>query len=1076
MRISMLGPLEVRDADGQQVAVGGTRLRSFLIRLAISEGQPVSADQLAEDLWQRQQPADAANAVQALASRLRGSAGRDLIEFGPAGYRVTVGPDQIDVTRFEQLVRTGRDQMARGELDAGSQSIRAALGLWRGPALADVADAAFAAATIARLSELRLSAIEDRIDADFAVGSGAELVPEVEQLSREHPLRERLRAQLMRALYAAGRQADALAVFEDTRRELATSLGIDPSPALAAVHLAILRGELEVPAAAEPGAPDPSPAGPGPGGRRSRLPAQLTTFVGRAEELSHTADLLRESRLVTLTGPGGAGKTRLAVEVASRLTPPDGSWFVALAPVRDALDVPQAVLAALGLHDAVWPPDRLEVARLMGLEPLDRLAELLATRDMVLVLDNCEHLVGALATLATHLLAYAPGVRILATSREPLGITGERLAPVPSLPLPDQGAGLAETAASPAVRLFADRAAAVRPGFTLTAENAAAVVRICQALDGIPLAIELAAARLRTLTPDQVADRLDDRFALLSVGSRGTLPRHQTLRAIVDWSWDLLDDTERMILRRLSVFSGGATPDSAEQVCGARSLDVVEVVASLLDKSLVTADGEREVRYRLLETVRAYAAERLAEAGEADRVAASHARYFVDLAEQAEPKLRGHEQLRWLARLTAEHDNFTEALRYLTGAGDRLAVLRLVGALAWYWITHDYDSEAREWAAAAVALGDGPVPPEVADAYAVCKLLSVMAGFTGDSGPSPADLSAALRELPGIATPTAHPMLALVGPMLAALGGHPAAAQDALETVAGHADPWVRAARFLISGHLAINSGHIDEAAGRLEEGRAQFEQLGDQFAIIICLSGLAEVAMARGQPAVAVAQLEEARALAAGGLAGNWAETARVELGRAMAAAGDIEAGRKEISAAVRTAEIVGEHDDAVHGYAYLSDIARAEGDLAGARDLLDQGLAIVASRKQRPDVAFAAVGCYSRNGCIAEQSGDLEEAARWHRRALDLTRDSPILMVQGSHKAGVVLEGVAALRAAQGEHVAAAELLGLAHTLQGFRNEASLEVHRVIAASPLSAAEFDAAYAAGRERGFEDALAVEP
>jgi predicted ATPase/DNA-binding SARP family transcriptional activator len=745
MRISMLGPLEVRDADGQQVAVGGTRLRSFLIRLAISEGQPVSADQLAEDLWQREQPADAANAVQALASRLRGSAGRDLIEFGPAGYRVTVDPDQVDVTRFEQLVRAGRDELARGDHDAGSQSIRGALRLWRGPALADVADMPFAAATIARVSELRLAAIEDRIDADLAVGSGAELVPEIEQLAREHRLRERLQVQLMRALYAAGRQADALAVFEDTRRELATSLGIDPSPALAAVHLAILRGELEVPvrsltdgnggpvrpAAADPGAPDP-----GTGGRRSRLPAQLTTFVGRDEELTRTADLLRESRLVTLTGPGGAGKTRLAVEVAARLTPPDGSWFVALAPVRDALDVPQAVLAALGWHDAVWPPDRIEAARLMGLEPLDRLAELLAVRDIVLVLDNCEHLVGAVATLATQLLADAPGVRILATSREPLGVTGERLAPVPSLPLPGEDAGLTDVAASPAVLLFADRAAAVRPGFTLTGENAAAVVRICRALDGIPLAIELAAARLRTLTPDQVADRLDDRFALLSVGSRGTLPRHQTLRAIVDWSWDLLDDTERMILRRLSVFSGGATPDSAEQVCGAGPLDVVEVVASLLDKSLVTADGDREVRYRLLETVRAYAAERLAEAREADRVAAAHARYFVDLAEQAEPKLRGHEQLRWLARLSAEHDNFTEALRYLTGAGDRLAVLRLVGALAWYWITHDYDSEAREWAVAAVALGDGPVPAEVADAYAVCKLLSLMSGLTADSGPS----------------------------------------------------------------------------------------------------------------------------------------------------------------------------------------------------------------------------------------------------------------------------------------------------------------------------------------------------
>ena len=325
--------------------------------------------------------------------------------------------------------------------------------------------------------------------------------------------------------------------------------------------------------------------------------------MGRDDELSRVAKLLDESRLVTLTGPGGAGKTRLAVETGAGLDLPDGVWFVPLAPVRDALDVPQAVLAAIGTHEAVWPADAMEAARMAALDPLDRLCELLAARDLVLVLDNCEHLVDAVASLAAQVLADAPGVRILATSREPLGVTGETLSPVPSLPLPPPDADAAELAGNPAVRLFADRAAAVRPGFAVNDENSAAVVTICRALDGIPLAIELAAARVRALTPAQVADRLDDRFALLSVGSRGTLPRHQTLRAIVDWSWDLLDDAERTILRRLSVFSGGATPESAEQVCllgpgdvvTADGRDVIDVIASLLDKSLVTA-GRRASR------------------------------------------------------------------------------------------------------------------------------------------------------------------------------------------------------------------------------------------------------------------------------------------------------------------------------------------------------------------------------------------------------------------------------------------------------------------------------------------------
>ncbi len=635
MRIGILGPLEVRDTGGELVPVGGARLRGLLIRLAISAGWPVPVDRLAEDLWTAGPPADPGNAVQALVSRLRGVTGREAIEHGPAGYRLAVAPGDVDAWAFERLVATARGMLADAGSAAGAAALRQALGMWRGPALADVADAPFAAATIARLSELRLAALEDRIDADLALGDGAALVPEIEEVSAAHPLRERLRGQLMRALYAAGRQADALGVYEDTRQALATSLGVDPSPALAAVHLAILRGELPAGPAAQPAASGGAPAAeaapgaehgplhaPGPTTTRlTNLPAQLTSFVGRDDELARVAKLLAEARLVTLTGPGGAGKTRLSVEAASRLADqvPDGVWFVPLAPVRDAFDVPQAVLVAVGAAE----PDPIDAAWLAALEPLDRLADVLAAQRLVLVLDNCEHVVDAVARLAARVLADAPGVRILATSREPLSVTGETLCPVPSLPLPPQDADPVEAAASPAVRLFADRAAAVRPGFTLDEQTAGPVVRICRALDGIPLAIELAAARVRALTLDQVADRLDDRFALLSVGSRAALPQHQTLRAIVDWSWDLLGDAERTVLRRLSVFSGGATPEAAEQVC---SLDgapgaIIDVIASLVDKSLVTADGQRQVRYRLLETMRAYAADRLAEAGEADQAA-----------------------------------------------------------------------------------------------------------------------------------------------------------------------------------------------------------------------------------------------------------------------------------------------------------------------------------------------------------------------------------------------------------------------------------------------------------------------
>jgi tetratricopeptide (TPR) repeat protein len=656
---------------------------------------------------------------------------------------------------------------------------------------------------------------------------------------------------------------------------------------------------------------------------------------------------------------------------------------------------------------------------------------------------------------------------------------------VPSLPLPPEDADATELAGNPAVRLFADRAGAVRPGFTVTDENAAAVTAICRALDGIPLAIELAAARVRALTPAQVADRLADRFALLSVASRGTLPRHQTLRAIVDWSWELLDEAERTILRRLSVFSGGATPDSAEHVClltgeagaddiAAGGRDVVNIIASLLDKSLVTAGGEHHVRYRLLETVRAYAAERLAEAGETERVAAAHARYFLDLAERAEPELRARDQVTWLQLLLAEHDNFAAALRYSAQAGDGVTVLRFVSALVWYWVTHDYDAEAAEWAGVAVRLAPANVPADLADAYALCKFFSLMAGMR-DADVTAERLREALDALPALTEDITHPMLALIGPMVAAMSGDADAIRTGLDKAAGHPDPWVRATRKVASGHLAINSGDIETGEAEISEAYGSFRQLGDRFGMMISLSGLAEVAMARGQPADAVRLLREARGLAVeASPETNWAKTVRVALGRALAAAGDVAGGRAEIEAAVRVAERIGELDHAAEGYVDLSELARSAGDLGGARALLDRAREIVEPRLQRPDMTFVAATTFTKLGCIAEQEANLDDAARWHHKALALLGDSSVMLLHSNQRLAVVVEGVAALTAARGDHTRAAELLGLAHTLQGVRNGASLEVQRVEAASPLSQSEFETAYAAGRLLGQPDALAL--
>ena len=1093
MRIGILGPLEVRDEAGQLVRLGGARLRALLIRLALDPGRTVAADRLAGDLWpgdgpDQAAPVDSGNALQALVSRLRHAAGPAIIEHRAGGYLLAVDPGDVDATQFERAVGQGRAALAAGDPEAGAALLRRALDLWRGPALVDVEDAAFAAGPVARLEELRLAATEDRIEADLALGRGAELAPEAEELATAHPLRERLRGQLMRVLYLAGRQGDALAVYEDTRRVLAERLGVDPSPALSAVHLAILRADPELGRPIGNGsAPAPAPAAPAPADpvpvipRTSNLPAQLTSFVGRDDELNRVSKLLGESRLVILTGPGGTGKTRLAIEAAARLTDqmPDGVWFVALAPVGDALDVPQAVLSVIGPPDPIWVPDADPVRAV--LPPLDRLADMLATRQLVLVLDNCEHLIGAVARLAGRVLAEAPGVRILATSREPLGVTGETLCPVPSLPLPPDGATPAEALEYGSVRLLAERGAAVRPGFTVDEVSAAPVIRICRALDGNPLAIELAAARLRSLTPGQVASRLDDRFSLLTAGSRTALPRHQTLRAIVDWSWDLLDERERTVLRRLSVFSGGATPAAAEEVCGTAGAraGLIDVIASLVDKSLVTATGEAEVRYRLLETVRAYAAERLAEAGEEEQVRAAHVRYFLELAEQGEPMLRTGEQLTWLARLTAEHDNFAAALRTAIAARDTGTGLRLVAALAWFWIMRDYEAEAGEWATAVREMAGRSAPPGLADAYAICYILAVISAAAQAEDPPPTLLSDTLATAASMAGPAPrHPLLLIAQPMLAHFGGDPERVQRELSLLGNHPDPWVRAAQHALRGHLAMNVGQVDEAAANLTRGLQDFQAIGDRWGMILCLSGLSEVEMARNHPDQALRILREARGHAASGLHGNFSDMMLIPMGLARARSGDLEGARADLERGVRIAERIGEHDDEAKGYLALAELARRGGQLDQARQFVERAVEIAEPHLRRPGMSTVVMSAYSKLGCLDEQQGNVTGAAEWHGKAMTLADGSPEIFLPNHPALAELVEGIAALSAARGEPARAAELLGLAHTLHGFRDAASLEAARTAqaATTALGAGAFDAAYASGRSLTRADAVALVP
>ncbi|MFF5896263.1 BTAD domain-containing putative transcriptional regulator [Streptomyces argenteolus] len=703
MHYGILGTTRALRADGTPVALGGARLRALLTVLALRPGRTVPAGVLVDEVWDGDPPADAPGALQALVGRLRRALGREAVVSAENGYRLDADPDTVDLHRFERLAGEGVRAMAGGDAVKAAPLLDEALALWRGPALADLPDRAVAAA---RWEALRLDARRARIEAVLAHGRAEEALPELAGLCADHPLDEPLQALRIRALRDAGRTAQALAAYDEVRTVLAERLGADPGSALRALHEELLHEDGPGPAAPGP-APRPAPQG--------NLRARLTSFVGREADIAALGEDLTRARLVTLLGPGGAGKTRLSQEAAETVSAswPDGVWLAELAPVDDPDAVPEAVLSALGARETVLRGAGAEGLRAVERiseggadDAVARLTEHCSRRRMLLLLDNCEHVIGSAARLADHLLTRCPGLTVLATSREPLGVPGELVRPVDPLPAPV------------ALRLLADRGAAARPGFRVDGDEdtAAACAEICRRLDGLPLAIELAAARLRMLGPRQIADRLDDRFRLLSGGSRTLLPRQQALRAVVDWSWDLLDEDERAVLRRLSVFAGGCAIAAAEEVCslpGATPVDardVAPLLGSLVDKSLVVAapEADGDMRYRLLETVAEYAAERLDEAGERSAAERQHLVYHREFARTTDPELRGAGQFAALQRFEREYENLRTALRRATAARDEHEALCLVLSLAWYWHMRDLRAEARHWAGATASLGPDP--------------------------------------------------------------------------------------------------------------------------------------------------------------------------------------------------------------------------------------------------------------------------------------------------------------------------------------------------------------------------------
>ncbi|MFF4988996.1 BTAD domain-containing putative transcriptional regulator [Streptosporangium saharense] len=940
MQFWILGQTRAWHDDGREVQLGGPARRRLLALLLESAGEVVSADRLADEV----NPGEAlsAHALQSQVSRLRTALGSAAaIERAGAGYRIVVARDDVDAFRFERLAREGRDALREEDAERAATLLREALALWRGPALDDLAESPAAV----RLEESRLTALEDRAESDLRLGGHRALVPELRELVGRHPLRERLTGLLMRALFAEGGQAAALVAFEETRRHLADELGADPSAELLALHRELLAAD-----------PSPPPVAP---------PAQLTSFVGRAEDVGEVAELLRTARLVTLVGPGGVGKTRLSVEVAGDAggARADDVCFVELAALRSGAELPQALLGALGLRENGL---RMEAGEQ---RPVDRLIAALADRVLLFVLDNCEHLVEEVAPLVARLLATCPRLRVLATSREPLGITGEHLWQV--RPLDDEAA----------VRLFTDRARAVRRGFAVAGTADEGVVRrICAALDNLPLAIELAAARLRTLELDDLAGRLDDKLAVAARGSRTAQERHRTLRAVVAWSWDLLSEAEQRAARRFTVFAGGASAEAASRVCDIDD----ETLDSLVDKSLLEVFGGR---YRMLETIRAYGAEQLDAAGEADAVRRAHARNVLDLLRVAGPYLLRAEQLGWLEVLAREHGDLLAAVRWAVEASDVAMGLELLASASTYlWIRGVSPSVTPYGVALLDAVGEAP-PAGLGEEYAVCVLLA--ASCSGGQELWRLHRAAAGRALadawPGD-RPGRYPAVLLPW-MMRNTGG--ASAMEAFALLTAQRDcpeAWARAAARYVQGFgsLGESIGGSDGRGAERAWGEAveEFRALGDRWGTALALDALSGLAVMHGDYVRAVALIDEALALTEELGALEDGADLLVNRGDHLVET-DVEAARADYVRAAALARRAGSSNCIGAALRGLGDIALRVGDLAEAERDYAEALDRIDPLWIRS--AGNRVRLLAGLGRLAETRGDRATARERFRQAMD-------------------------------------------------------------------------------------------
>ncbi|MEU0093566.1 BTAD domain-containing putative transcriptional regulator [Kribbella sp. NPDC006257] len=903
MRFGVLGPVAVWTEGGDPVRIPELKVRAVLAELLVAEGRVVPAARLIDDLWPDRMPRDPANALQLRVSQLRRAleaaepGARTLVVSQSPGYRLDA---VTDVAQFRSLLDSW------GDLRLRAARLSEALGLWRGTPYADFAGAPFVRPAVDRLEEERLGAVESLVEIRLELGEHAELLGELGDQVGRHPLRQRLRAAYLKALYRSGRHSEALNSYRQLRDQLRDELGLEPTAELMELQQAILRQDPRLEAI--------------PVRRRSNLPPAMTSLIGRDELLPEVVGLLKKQRLVTLTGPGGVGKSRLAIEAAREVTGefPDGAWLIELAALERAhleaahLEGGGAAGKRAHLEDGGAAGIGEAIATALGIR--DRqVIDALSNQSVLLVLDNCEHLIGCVAELVEELLRKAPDLRVLATSQEPLAINGERLVVIPPL-APDAAA-----------ELFVLRASAAGG----VVEEGAAVNAICERLDGLPLALELAATRVRALGVKELSARLDDRFTVLESARRGGARRHQTLRAMVDWSWELLTEPEQVALRRLSVHADSCTLEAA----GAAGAEV-EPLGRLVDRSLAcVVEGPR---YRLLESIKVYAGERLRESGEADDVQRRAIHWYTEFAVRAEPLLYGRDQREWLARLDAESGNLRAVLDHAVSLGEAEAALRLVDALAWYWFLRGRIGEAER--AFAAALGAGAVQDESLRQ----RVVGWQAGIRllGDD----ASRTAAARTLLGADSRIrAHWFLGF-----AHRGGAVAATFEVVEKALAEyelvGDEWGIAAALSVRGTLGRARGELVEALRDASRSEAIFRRLGDRWGLVKATNSLAELAE----------------------ISGDYARAA--ELHRD----------------GVRMAEELGLWGEASLRLSGLGRIALLQRDFVAADEFHLRAMKLAAEQGNTPAEEFAELGL----GLSARRQGNLDAAEQHFRRWLDWLR----------------------------------------------------------------------------------------